>query len=189
VRVVLVAHAATEDSRAAAFPAADAPSARLELGRAGLATAALPRADLVLHGPAPRCADTAAALGLHARPDEGLRGPDYGSWTGRALDELAAAQPGALGAWLADPDARPHGGESLTALVGRIGRWLDGQAARDAHVVLAVVDPAVARAAVAYAVGAGGAAVRRFDVGPLGQVVLSGGPGRWSLRSLRAGAD
>jgi broad specificity phosphatase PhoE len=63
--------------------------------------------------------ETAAALGLAATVDAGLADWDLGEWRGRALDEVAG-----IAEWVADPDAVPHGGESLTALLARVAAWL-----------------------------------------------------------------
>jgi broad specificity phosphatase PhoE len=196
VRVVLVCHAVTEGVRRACFGGDDPPT---PAGLAEAGSLALPRADRWLTAPSAACRHTAAALpragqGPDARVEPRLAGCDYGRWTGRSLDEVQAAEPEALGQWLLDPDARPHGGESLAALRERVGRWLDelhqpdgpGPDARPPGpgAVLAVTDAAVIRAAVAHAVEAGPRSVWRFDVAPLGRVVLAGGPGRWSLREL-----
>jgi len=76
--------------------------------------------------PARAAVETAAALGLAATVDPGLADWHLGEWRGRALDEIAAAHPAELAAWLAAPDAAPHGGESLTALLARVAGWLAG---------------------------------------------------------------
>jgi broad specificity phosphatase PhoE len=185
VRVVLLAHATTEATRRAGF-ADDEPLT--DAGRDAAAAARLPsaagRADLAVCGPARRCVATAAALGVPATPEPRLAGCDYGRWRGRSLDEVLAVEPDAVAAWLADPTARPHGGESHAALVERVGGWLDALADAAPRWVLAVADPGVVRAAIAHAVGSGAGSIRRFDLAPLGAAVLVGEPGRWSLRAL-----
>lgn len=54
--------------------------------------------------------------------DPGLASLDVGSWRGRAPEEIPGAE---LGAWFADPAARPHGGESVAGFVGRIRRHVE----------------------------------------------------------------
>jgi broad specificity phosphatase PhoE len=74
----------------------------------------------------------------------------------------------------------------MAAFVGRIGAWLRTVPSRPRG-LLAVVDPAVVRAALAHALGAPPTAVWRVDVDPLAVAVLAGEPGRWNLRELRTG--
>jgi broad specificity phosphatase PhoE len=177
---VLLAHAATVATRRSGFPA-DEP-----LDAAELPLPALPRYEEVRCAPSLRCRRTADALGLPAAVDDGLTGLDHGSWAGRALDDVAAADPDGLTRWLTDPEAVPHGGESMAAFVGRVGGWLRTVPNRPRG-LLAVVDPAVVRAALAHALGAPVTAVWRIDVDPLSVAVLAGEPGRWNLRELRPG--
>ena len=144
----------------------------------------------MLRGPEQRCAQTCLAAGLPAGVDGALRDWDLGAWAGRTLDDVSAAEAGAVASWLTDPAATPHGGESLAALLQRAGQWL---AARADGVTVAVTSPAVVRAAVVSAVGAQPSAFWRFDVAPLtvtevvGRVGGSVREGRWSVRLL--GAD
>ncbi|GLZ40231.1 histidine phosphatase family protein [Actinokineospora sp. NBRC 105648] len=178
-RLVLVCHGATAATRAAAFPADE------ELDAAAIAAAAggppLGRVGTALRGPAEPCAQTAAALGLDALVDDRLRDADFGDWRGRALDEVAAAEPDGLTRWLTDPGAAPHGGESVLELVDRVGGWLDERPATDRHTV-AVTHPAVVKAALVHALRADPGAFWRIDVAPLSRTVVRGGPGRWTLR-------
>ncbi len=178
-RVTLLAHAPTGATAAAALPADDPLDDR---GRAWAedARGMLPRADRVRCAPQRACVETCARLHLTAVPDAGPAGWDLGRWAGRTLDDLAAGEPAAVSAWLADPDAAPHGGESLTALVARVQRWLAGLPA--GH-TLAVCGPAVVRAAVVAVLGAPPSAFWRLDVAPLTLTDLRGGPDRWTVRS------
>ncbi|MET9293453.1 histidine phosphatase family protein [Streptomyces sp. NPDC003077] len=141
----------------------------------------LPPADRRLSGPAVRCRQTAAVLGPDPVAEPALRGPDLGRWHGRTLDALAAEDPAALAAWTTDPDAAPHGGESVSALCRRVGAWLAGLP-EDTGRVLAVADPAVARAAVVHVLSAPAGAFWRIDVLPLSTVRLTGRGGRWNVR-------
>ncbi|WP_414170244.1 histidine phosphatase family protein [Streptoverticillium reticulum] len=183
VRVMLVSPAAGPALRDHRFDdGASLDAAGLQQARA--AAAALPGADRYLCAPAVRCRETAAALGLDAHAAADLRDLDVGAWTGRTLDEVAASAPHDLAAWLADPAAAPHGGESATALVERIGAWLDGRGGESGR-VLAVAEPAVIRAAVVHALGLPPAVFWRLDVHPLSLTTLSGRAGRWNLHCGR----
>ncbi|WP_164842318.1 histidine phosphatase family protein [Actinoplanes solisilvae] len=97
---------------------------------------------------------------------------DYGAWTGRGLHEVE------LGDWLTSPDASPHGGESLTGVTERAGRWLDRQAG---IATTAVAHPAVVRAVVAYALNLPPDGIWRLDVAPLSITRLTHRAGRWHL--------
>ncbi|MEW2071850.1 histidine phosphatase family protein, partial [Streptomyces sp. NPDC007346] len=130
VRVMLVSPAMNAALREARFDG-DAPLDRAGERSARAAASALPRYGPVLSGPSERCLGTAAALGLAARPERALSGWDLGGWSGRRLDEVSAAEPAAVAAWIGDPAAAPHGGESLRALVDRVRGWLDGAGGAD----------------------------------------------------------
>jgi broad specificity phosphatase PhoE len=173
-RLVLICHAATAATRAAAF-GLDEP-----LDQAGLAAARgvvlTPRADRFLTSPALRARQTADALALDARVDEALRDADPGGWAGRSLDEL---DPAAVAAWLGG--AAPPGGESGEDVRERV-RVLLG----NGGVTIAVTHAAVIRALVVEVLGAPTAAARRVEVAPLTRTVLAGGPRRWALRMVAA---
>ena len=184
MRLHLLAHAATEASRAARFPRDEALDAG---GRrtAGELVGRLREPDLLWCAPSARCRET-TALALPGREPDGdaPTGPDPGVWAGRSPADLAAEDPAALQAWMTDAEAGPPGGESLRALVDRVAGWMDGLPGEDRSVGMAVVDPPVVRAAVAHALGAGPAGAWRVDVAPLTLAVLTGHGGRWNLRSL-----
>ncbi|GIH28586.1 phosphoglycerate mutase [Acrocarpospora phusangensis] len=133
-------------------------------------------------GPEERCLGTARWLGLAAVADPGLRDCDHGRWRGLSLAEVAAAEPEGVRAWLADPGAAPHGGESVAGLIGRMGEWLG---ALPSGRVVAVTHPAVVRAALVAALELPAEAYRRVDVPPLGRVELTGFGDRWNLRLPR----
>ncbi|MFE9015741.1 histidine phosphatase family protein [Streptomyces cyaneofuscatus] len=130
VRVMLVSPAMNAALREARFDG-DTPLDRAGERSARAAAAAVPRSGAVLSGPSERCLGTAAALGLAARAEPALTGWDLGRWSGRRLDEVGAAEPDAVAAWIGAPSAAPHGGESLRALVERVGGWLDGTGGTD----------------------------------------------------------
>ncbi len=183
VRLTLICHGATSATRAGAFPTGIEPlEARAQadsraagpLGRSG---------DRAVASPTTAAAETAALLGLSAGPEPALRDLDVGLWAGLALETVAAREPDALAFWLTDPAAAPHGGESVVALLERVGRWLDGLAAEPGPSrVIAVTHAAVIRAAVVHALGAPATAWARLDVPPLGRAVLSRSGPAWRLQ-------
>lgn len=181
-RLLLVRSAPTRATRTFAVPADEPLDAR---GRAAAATLgrALPAGAELLSSPARRCRETAAAAGLPAPTVvEDLQAWDLGAWAGRPLADVDAA---ALGAWRTDPEARPHGGEPLTALAARVGRWLDAQAAGDGSAV-ALTHGGVVKAAVVHALGAPLEAFWRIDVAPLAITELHARDRRWTLTRTNA---
>jgi broad specificity phosphatase PhoE len=175
VRLLLVSQAATAAMREGRFPGdalAGPPLDSRGLAEAQAARGRLPgRASLrALASPAPAARDTAGALGLDAVPEAALADVDYGRWHGRALKDIAREEPEALAAWCRDPDAAPHGGESFSELVVRVGQWLDGL--EEEAEVIAVSHAAVLRAALIHALDAPPASFSRIEIAPLTVIEL-----------------
>ncbi|MFN2517675.1 MAG: histidine phosphatase family protein [Jatrophihabitantaceae bacterium] len=181
LRVTLIAHASTDAVRQVRFPddepldrygraAAEAAAGRMGTGPARCS-------------PVRRCLETATALGFTVNSDARLRPWQLGAWQGLSLDALSASDPEAVNEWLANPGSAPHGGESLAALIDRIGRWLRAVATDGAR-ALAVTDPTIIRASLAHALPGGWRTFWRVDVGPLDRVTLTCNAGQWRLRAL-----
>ncbi|HET6759442.1 MAG TPA: histidine phosphatase family protein, partial [Propionibacteriaceae bacterium] len=111
----------------------------------------------------------------------------FGSWTGRALADIAFQDAPAVEGWLHDPYAAPHGGESLAELINRVGGVLDDQPWPAGRSVI-VVTPLVARAAAVHALGAPPEVIFRIDIAPLGRVLISRSDQIWRLQGLTATA-
>lgn len=176
-RLVLVAHGATTGTRELLF------GDRTELDDPAAVDPIDARVASWSSGPEPACTATARALGGEPHVLAELVGLDAGDWAGRPFGELLGQDPDGLRTWMSDPYANPHGGESLAALVERVGvfcdhfHWAPGRN-------VAVVTPLVARAMVVHALGVVPAALFRVDLAPLGQVGLSRQGGRWQLQQL-----
>jgi broad specificity phosphatase PhoE len=181
-RLLLVRHAATTATRAAAFPQ-DEPLD--ERGRAAAAEL-VPSATESLSSPAVRCLQTAVAAGLDPLIDDALAECDFGSWAGRSLAEVHATDPDAARDWMTDPDACPHGGESMSVFVRRVGDWIDAQARRDGR-ALAITHGGVVKAALVHALGTPPAAFWQFDVAPLAVTELHAHDGRWTVTRMNCG--
>ncbi|MER6062859.1 histidine phosphatase family protein [Streptomyces sp. NPDC004059] len=147
----------------------------------------LAAADLRYCSPTPRSRATGDALGYAPLAQLALRDCDMGRWRGLTLGEAMAREPDAVDAWLADPRATPHGGESLLAFISRVGGWLDTRPAEDGGRIVAVAEPAVIRAALVYALKAPPSTYWNIDVRPLSTSTVTGRAGRWNLR-LEAGS-
>jgi broad specificity phosphatase PhoE len=180
--LLLVRHAATSATRAAAFPADEELDERGRQQAAGL-VAAVPGHAQVITSPARRCRQTAEAAGLTAAVDEGIAECDFGTWAGRSLAEVNAEDPRAVQSWMLDPDSAPHGGESLAMFAARIGRWLDTQAEHGGR-LLVITHGEVVKASVIHALGAPLAAFWRVDASPLSITELHAHGGRWTVARL-----
>ena len=188
-RLKLLCHASTSAVRTSTFPA-DEPLD--DQGRQKLAAFlnsfpnSLRHGDRCFTSPALRARQTAEALGLAATVDLELRDCDYGQWTGRTFEEVQAQEPQAMADWIGNPDATPHGGESIAALIARVSSWLDTQSAAPGRVV-AVTHASVIRAAIVCALKAPPRSFWHIDIAPLSLVRLSGHGGRWTLGSISSG--
>ncbi|MGW3865080.1 histidine phosphatase family protein [Streptomyces sp. NPDC005047] len=111
---------------------------------------ALSRYSMAVRAPTARCAWTAQALGFDAKVEPALYDFDYGAWQGRTAADLAATEPCGLSEFLTDPDATPHGGESVRRLCRRVSDWLSDMSPRTGEIVV-IAEPAIARAALVHA--------------------------------------
>jgi broad specificity phosphatase PhoE len=175
----LLATAATPGLRRAAFGGDD------DLDEGGLRAALAlrsplgGRADRWWSAPSQAARQTARAVG-HDDPivEPALADPDYGTWTGLALNEVALAVPEELHAWLIDPLVAPHGGEPLAAVRARVGAWLDSQVGQHA---VAVAHPIVVRAALTHALGLPDDGMWCLEVAPLSLIRVCHHAGRWHV--------
>jgi broad specificity phosphatase PhoE len=157
-RLVLISHAATEAQRRAAF-ALDEPISERRFSWTA------PARVMAWSSPEQRTRQTAELLGLSAGVADDLRECDYGLWRGLSLEEVQAKDPEGVLAWLTDPGAAPHGGESLVDLIARVGVWMDEQCMGKDTVV--VTHPSVIRAAIVHALQIPVQTFWRFDIAPL----------------------
>ena len=175
-RLVIVAHAATPATHALVF------------GNSGeLLPGEIPRLSRRVaswvRGPEDACEATAICLGENAEPIKELRGCDFGTWTGRALVDVAVDDPSGLEAWLHDPQAAPHGGESLAELIIRVGRVLDDHPWPEGRSVV-VVTSLVARALLVHALNAAPEVIFHIDMAPLSRALISRSQEMWRLARL-----
>jgi broad specificity phosphatase PhoE len=179
-RLSLISHAATPAQRHAAFPEDELLEPR-EIAKINALDWKAPTAQRVLSAPERRTQQTAQALGLTATVAAELRDCDYGVWRGRELSELQAQDPEGVAAWLADPAATSHSGESIANLIDRVGMWLD-QLREDGHTI-AITHPAVIRSAVVHILNAPVQSFWRIDIAPLSLTDLRFNGKLWTLRS------
>src|SRR5690348_1444231 len=116
LRLTLLAPAPTEAQRLYRF-AADEPIVPMPTSTGQRIRASIGPIDLAACGPERRCLQTLATLDIAGRPTEALEAWSAGAWSGRTLEWVAEHDAEGLRAWHADPDAAPHGGETLNALL------------------------------------------------------------------------
>lgn len=179
-RITLISHASTPALRRAAFPL-DESLVDGEIEKIGALGWTAPRAQHIWCGPEKRTQQTAKALGLELCVAVELGDLDYGSWNGKGLVDIQSSDPEGLAEWLTNPNARPHGGESLAQLIGRLERWMAGRTT--AGHTLAVTHPAVIRAAICCALQTPADSFWRVEVAPLSLTDLRLNGKVWTVRA------
>lgn len=179
-RLSWICHGPTEANRKGYFPD-DEPLEEKAVQRAELPSARLGSIDRVWTSPALRARQTAAILSPDAILDVALRECDYGDWRGKSLAELHGSDANSLALWMTDLEAAPHGGESLSAVMLRIGEWM-GHHLHDAGHSVVVTHASVIRAAVLHVLQAPPSAFWTIDVEPFGLVEMTSDSRRWQLR-------
>ncbi|WP_043452098.1 histidine phosphatase family protein [Jongsikchunia kroppenstedtii] len=137
MRLRLITAARTAPNSLLSFDAADSP---LDMhGRADAARLAGRGLGRAMCGPELSVQQTAEIAGLGATVTRELAGPDLGHWRTATPDHI---EPADLRRFFADPTFDGHGGESVVALVERLGRWLRARLHEDETVTAVVTGPA-----------------------------------------------
>ena len=185
VRLLLVRHASTAQTRRALFPSTTGAAhvdgcAGLDAGgaaEAGRLRGLLPVPDRTWASHAARAVETAARAGLDVDECLGdLAEADFGRWAGRSMIDVATEDMDALAAWHADPSTTPHGGEPLADVRRRAARVL-ARAADAGGTTVAITSGGLVKAALLEALGLPDRLLWRFDVAPASVTELSLGPG------------
>lgn len=182
LRLALICHAPTTANRSSSFPG-DEPLDGPGLKKARAVRSRVSNGDHHLRSPALAAQQTAEALNVSALIEPDLRECDYGQWAGRQLSDIATEDPAGLSQWLADPDACPHGGETLRGVIRRAARWLDGQLDH-AGVSVAITHASFVRAAIISALEAPPLSFWRVDISPLSITWLHRSERSWTLSSV-----
>lgn len=188
-RVLLVRHATSSETRRGAFPTASGAQPGVEgdpLDDSGRAAAA----DLGVHLLAPdrclsswalRSRQTAEAAGLNSEPDADLAECDFGSWAGQSPAEVG--DDAGVGAWYADPDVAPHGGERLSDVRRRAAGVL-ARAGAAGGTTVAFTHGGFVKAAVLEVLSLPSSAVWQIDVAPASITELHRTFGHWRVVRL-----
>jgi alpha-ribazole phosphatase len=163
-RLWLIRHAPVAGS-AGVIHGNDAPADTRDTAAFAALRARLPDGAASFASPAIRTLATAAALGLRPTAEPKFSEQDFGDWTGRRHDDLAA-EPSATyrGFWDAPASSRPPGGESFAEQIVRVREGLAKLPAGD---VILVVHSGTVRAALATALDLPPEAALRFAIDPL----------------------
>jgi alpha-ribazole phosphatase len=163
-RLWLIRHAPVDGPRGV-IHGPDAPADLREAAAFGALKARLPQNAFAVCSPARRTRETAAALELDAAENAAFREQDFGAWTGRRHDELAAELGAAYQAfWRSPASNRPPGGESF---VDQIDRAQAGLASLPAGDAVLVVHSGTIRAVLAIALDLAPDSALRFVLEPL----------------------
>jgi len=186
-RLTMIASGATPGMRKGRFPNDEALEP-LAQERARALAASLRRADRVWTSPALAARQTEEALGLEASVAPLLAEQDFARWAGRSFEEVQAEDPDDMATWFADPDAAPHGGETLSAVAQRGAGLLERLAGEGGHTI-AVTHPVLIRAAIVHVLGAPLSSVWKIDIEPLSLTDFRNDGRRWVLRASGVGLD
>jgi len=193
IRLLLVRHSTSGETRRAAFPSTSGAAlvdGCQALDRAGREAAAalaglLPAADRCWASLATRARETAELACGPPKPDPDLAECDFGAWAGLTAAEVNERDPKGLGAWWADPDSAPHGGERLGQVRQRAARVM-GRAAELGGTTIAFTHGGLIKAALLEVLELPAAGLWRLDAAPASVTELHHGPptGHWRLTRL-----
>jgi alpha-ribazole phosphatase len=180
----LIRHAAVDDpkgTKGTIWP----PSAPADLSdrvSLDLLRTHLPRDAKAYASPAQRTIDTAKALQLDPVLVAEFAEQDFGDWTGRRHDDLAAAGGEAYAQFWIDPArSTPPGGESFEDQIARVRRGLDRIEQGSA---ILVIHSGTIRAMLCIALELTPQAALRFAIDPLSLTRIDRLHGAWRVMSV-----
>ena len=160
----LIRHAPVDGPRGV-IHAADAPADLSDIVAFAILKARLPASAHAVCSPMRRTRETADKLGLDAVAEADFAEQDFGTWTGRRHDDLAAESGTAYQEfWQSPASSRPPGGESF---VDQIERAKTGLARLPAGDAVLVVHSGTIRAVLAIALERSPDFALRFTIDPL----------------------
>ncbi|SAK65058.1 phosphoglycerate mutase [Caballeronia hypogeia] len=179
--IILLCHAATRAMKTGRFPTGDEPAEYDARAQVRAQTAR------VISGPARVARDTAGWIARSYEIIQEFDDIDYGRWRGQSIREVGEREQENMAAWLTDPHARPHGGESIAMLAARVPEGI-ARIVRIQNVVprdrcIVVTHAIVVKVLVALAIGKPLSSVYAMNFAPLSSSVLSVEPetGAWTV--------
>ncbi|KND56787.1 putative phosphoglycerate mutase [Candidatus Burkholderia verschuerenii] len=149
------------------FPTGDDPLEHDERGALAFDT----QASRVIASPARAARDTAQWIASAYEVDAAFDDLDYGRWRGHSIRDIAEAKEAGLAAWITDPHARPHGGESIAMLAERVAHVLERLTQSNRRGIV-VTHAIVVKAAVAHVTQRPLESIFSMDIAPLASTVL-----------------
>jgi broad specificity phosphatase PhoE len=162
MELILLCHAATRAMKTACFPAGDEG---VEHDDRTLFNA--PEAGRLIVSPARAARETAAWFAKAYDIDPAFDDLDYGRWRGHSVREIGEREPEGVAAWLNDPQARPHDGESIAMLAQRAARAIDRLKLGQDKRCIVVTHAIVVKAAIVHVRGEPLENILRMDLAPL----------------------
>jgi alpha-ribazole phosphatase len=160
----LVRHAVVDGIEGTIHPP-EAPADLREEARAAAVRRHLPQGAVSYASPSQRTIDTARTLGLDPIVVPEFREQEFGDWTGRRHDDLAAVGGEGYARFWNDPaHARPPGGESFADQIARVRQGIRRIKAGSA---ILVIHSGTIRAALSIALDLTPQAALRFAIDPL----------------------
>ncbi|WP_061115641.1 MULTISPECIES: histidine phosphatase family protein [unclassified Caballeronia] len=175
MELILLCHAATRAMKTGHFPGGDDHAehdARIQLAPLRVGPRSV-RDTRVIASPARVARQTAQWIADAFEIAPAFDDIDYGRWRGHSIRETAEREPEQVAAWLADPEARGHGGESVAMLAARVAQGLafvDRLNARERCIV--VTHAIVVKVALAHMLGMPLQSVYGMNFAPLSSTVL-----------------
>lgn len=166
--LIIMSHALTKAQQQGVFPGNDALDSALIVPD----SFKVPACALTLSANFKPAILTAQKLGLEAKVDLNLPVPDYGSFRGRALKQLAEEEAENLEKWLNDPYSSPHGGTSFKELYDKTALWLEDFAGFSQS-TLVIADTNFMRMVVLVVLQASINSFANLDIAPLSTLKLT----------------
>lgn len=177
----LVRHAVVSGAEGA-IHASDAPADLSDQAHLEAVRRQLPANAACYASPARRTVDTARALRLDPILVADLAEQDFGDWTGRRHDDLAArGEECYMGFWQDPASSKPPGGESFEDQIARVRRWLTDMGAGPATLV---IHSGTIRALLCIALEIAPTAALRFVIDPLSITRLDRMKNGWRVVSV-----
>ncbi|WP_414643135.1 histidine phosphatase family protein [Bradyrhizobium sp.] len=177
----LIRHAAVDGPPGTIWPA-DAPADLGDHASFDRLRARLPKNANAYASPAQRTIATAKALQLDPALAPEFSEQDFGAWTGKRHDDLAATGGQAYAQFWKDPArSTPPGGESFADQIVRVRRGLE---LIESDTAILVVHSGTVRAALCIALDSAPETALRFVIDPLSLTRIDRLDGGWRVRSV-----
>ncbi|WP_061161135.1 histidine phosphatase family protein [Caballeronia temeraria] len=171
MELILLCHAATRAMKTGRFPIGDEPAEHD--ARSQLAPLRARGNARVIASPARVARETAAWIADAFDIVPAFDDIDYGRWRGHSIRETGEREPEQVAAWLADPHARAHGGESVAMLAARVAEGLALiDRLKGCERCIVVTHAIVVKVALAQALGKPLTSVYAMNLAPLSTTVL-----------------